>query len=137
GCAFEGKRLRLPLEPPEERYPMTGTVTLAFLHHVAAFMIAAALTVELVLMRSAPDAAAAKTILRMDAVYGASAMVLLVVGFLRVFYTEKVPAYYFQSGPFIAKITLFVVVGLLSIYPTVQFLRWRKVIRRNEVPAVE
>lgn len=116
---------------------MTATVALAFLHHAAAFLIAAVLTVEMVLMRSELDAGTARTILRMDAIYGAAAVVLLVVGFLRVFYTEKVPAYYFHNGAFIGKIALFVLVGLLSIYPTVQFLKWRKAVRHNQAPAVD
>jgi|SRR5690606_33468956 len=116
---------------------MTATVTLAFLHHAAAFLIAAVLTTELVLLRRELDAVGARTLLRMDAMYGAAAAVLLVVGFLRVFYTEKVPAYYFQSGSFIAKITLFVLVGLLSIYPTVQFLKWRKALKAHEAPALD
>ena len=58
---------------------------------------------------------------RIDALFGASAGVLLVVGVLRVFYFEKGAAYYFHSAPFIAKLVLFVAVGLLSIYPTVTF----------------
>jgi len=115
---------------------MTASVALAFLHHAAAFLIAAVLTVEMVLMRGDLDVRTARTILRMDAIYGAAAAVLLVVGFLRVFYTEKVPAYYFQNGAFIGKIALFVLVGLLSIYPTVQFLKWRQTVRQNQAPTL-
>ncbi len=61
-----------------------------------------------------------------DLAFGASAGTILVVGFLRVFYFEKGSSYYFHSVPFIAKLTLFVIVSLLSIYPTVEFLSWRK-----------
>jgi putative membrane protein len=49
-----------------------------------------------------------------------------VFGLLRVFYFEKGAAYYFHSAPFIAKLVLFIAVGLLSIYPTVTFRRWSK-----------
>ncbi len=59
---------------------------------------------------------------------------LLVVGLLRVFYTEKGAAYYFASGTFLAKLALFVVVGLLSIYPTMKFLGWRAALREQRVP---
>jgi putative membrane protein len=115
---------------------MTSIVTLAFLHHAAAFLLVAVVTVELVLLREL-TLTTARSLLRMDAVYGVAALVLLAVGFLRVFYTEKGSAYYFHSIPFIAKITLFAVVGLLSIYPTRQFLRWRAPLRDNRVPAVD
>lgn len=116
---------------------MTATVALAFLHHVAAFLIAVVLTVEMVLIRCELDVRAARTILRMDAIYGAAAAVLLVVGFLRVFFTEKGSAYYFQNGAFIGKIALFLLVGLLSIYPTVQFLKWRKAVQQNQAPTLD
>ena len=116
---------------------MTSIVTLAFLHHVAAFLVFGALTVELVLMRGELTVGTARSLLRMDALYGMAATVLLVVGFLRVFYTEKGAAYYFHSGTFIAKLTLFVIVGLLSIYPTVKFMSWRKALKSNQPPALD
>jgi len=54
-----------------------------------------------------------------------------------VFYTEKGAQYYFHSGTFLAKLTLFVIVGLLSIVPTVQFLGWRKALKAGQVPALD
>ncbi len=116
---------------------MTATVTLAFLHHAAAFLVVATLMVELVVLRQELTVASARSVLRMDMVYGIAATVLLVVGLLRVFYTEKGSAYYFASGSFLVKLTLFIVVGLLSIYPTVQFMRWRKALREQQVPDFE
>jgi len=109
---------------------------LAFVHHLAAFVIFAVLAVELVLMKGELTLTSARSVLRMDAAYGIAATVLLIVGFLRVFYTEKGAAYYFHSGTFIAKIALFLAVGLLSIYPTVQFMSWRKALRQQQVPAI-
>ncbi len=116
---------------------MTATITLAFLHHTAAFVIFALLTVELILLRLDLTPTIARTILRLDAAYGIAAVVLVVVGLLRVFYTEKGAAYYFHSGTFIAKFTLFAIVGLLSIYPTMQFLRWRPALREQRAPQLE
>jgi putative membrane protein len=116
--------------------PMAA-VTLAFLHYLFAFVLVGALMVELVLLRDAPSVATVRTLLRMDSVYGAAAGLLLVVGFLRVFYTEKGAAYYFHSGAFIAKIALFAVVGILSIYPTVQFVRWRKALAQQQAPVLD
>jgi putative membrane protein len=116
---------------------MTASAALAFLHHAAAFLVVATVMVELVLTKDELTPTSARSLLRMDAAYGISATVLLVVGFLRVFYTEKGAAYYFSSGTFLAKIGLFVIVGLLSIYPTVQFLGLRKALQRNEVPVLD
>ena len=116
---------------------MTFSATLAFTHHAAAFLLFAAVMIELVLTKGELTVTSARSLLRMDALYGVSASILLVVGFLRVYYTEKGSAYYFGSGTFIAKIALFAVVGLLSIYPTVQFLGLRKALRQNQVPMLD
>lgn len=116
---------------------MLSTLLLAFLHHGAAFVVFAVLAVEMVLMKGELTLASARSLLRMDAVYGVAAMLLLVVGFLRVFMTEKGAAYYFHSVPFIIKISLFALVGLMSIYPTRLFLSWRPALRNQQVPALD
>jgi putative membrane protein len=113
---------------------MTATITLAFLHHGAAFVVVGALMTELVLLRNDLTVASARSVLRMDAAYGVAATVLLVVGLLRVFYTEKGAAYYFASGSFLTKLVLFAIVGLISIYPTVTFIGWRRALREQRVP---
>ena len=115
---------------------MTTIVTFPFLHHVAAFMLVASATVELVMLRGELTLASARSLLRIDALYGASAGVVLIAGLVRVFYTEKGSAYYFASGTFIAKMALFVTVALLSIYPTMQFMRWRRDVKEQRTPVL-
>ena len=109
----------------------------AFLHHVTAFALVAALAVEFVLIRDELSLKTARKLMIADAVLGASAGVLLVVGFLRVFYFEKGASYYFHSAPFIGKLSLFVLIALLSIYPTVQFVSWGKALKQGRAPDVE
>ncbi len=98
----------------------------AFLHHAAAFALVAALAVELVLLRSELTAHTVRRLQRADMALGISAGILLVVGLLRVFYFEKGAGYYFHNAAFLAKLALFVLVALASIYPTVVFLSWRR-----------
>lgn len=102
------------------------SIAFAFLHHLAAFALVAALVVEMVLLKGELTPQGARRLQGIDALYGASAGILLVVGLLRVFYFEKGAGYYFHSVPFIAKLVLFIAVGLLSIYPTLTFRRWSK-----------
>src|SRR5258706_13901393 len=97
----------------------------AFLHHLTAFTLVAALAVEFVLIRQELTLASARRLLATDAGLGVSATVLLVVGLLRGFYFEKGAAYYFGSHAFLTKLGLFVVVALLSAIPTIEFLSWR------------
>jgi putative membrane protein len=99
---------------------------MAFLHHVAAFALVAALVVEFVLIRDELNARTVRRLAVADAVLGISAGLLLVVGLLRVFYFEKGSAFYFGNGAFVVKLILFIALVLLSIYPTVKLIAWRK-----------
>ncbi|MEW6688261.1 MAG: DUF2214 family protein [Pseudomonadota bacterium] len=108
----------------------------AFLHHLGAFAVVAALAVKFVLLRGELTLERARQLRVADAVYGVAAGFVVVVGLLRVFYFEKGAAYYFHSVPFIAKLSLIVAVGLLSIIPTLEFASWRKPLREGRAPAV-
>lgn len=113
------------------------TTLFAFLHHLAAFTLFAALVLEFVLARSELNFDNARRLLLADRVYGLSAGLILIIGLLRVFLFEKGATFYFHSAPFIAKLALFLIVGLLSIYPTMVFLAWRTALKNREAPKVE
>jgi putative membrane protein len=108
----------------------------AFLHHIAAFTLFAALVIQLINLRGTLTLERARTLQIADMLFGGAAGVLLVVGLLRVFYFEKGYYYYFHSHSFLTKFGLFVVVGLLSIIPTREFLRWRAAVKTGQVPTV-
>jgi putative membrane protein len=113
------------------------TVFFAFLHHVAAFALVAGLAVELALVRGEPGAERIRRLARADMAVGISATVLLLVGLARVFHFEKGAAYYFHNWAFIAKLSLFLLVALLSIYPTIKFISWSRALKRGETPAID
>ena len=113
------------------------TILFAFLHHLAAFALVAGLAVELVLIRGPLDAATMRRIVRVDAVVGLSAGVVLLVGLARVVWFEKGAAYYFHSWPFIGKLAMFTLVALLSIHPTVTFIKWAQALKQGRTPVVD
>jgi putative membrane protein len=98
----------------------------AFLHHAAAFAVFGALVVEFVTLRDELTPGTVRRLQVADMALGISASVLLVVGLLRVFFFEKGAAYYWANTAFLAKFSLFILVALLSIYPTVRILGWRR-----------
>jgi putative membrane protein len=108
----------------------------AFLHFVAVFGIVATIFLEWQTMSRAPSHAEASRMQLADRWYGIFAMVILVVGFLRVYYFEKGKAFYFSNPFFQAKLGLFVLVGVISIYPTIRFIAWRKQMGQGAAPAV-
>lgn len=109
----------------------------AFLHHIAVFTLVAALCIEFTVMRGPLSASSARTLIGADALFGASAGAVLIIGLLRVFLFEKGADYYFSNGFFLAKLALFALTGILSIGPTREFLSWRKTLRTGQVPVAD
>jgi len=107
----------------------------AFLHHLAAFALVAALAVEFVLIRQELNTATARRLLVTDAILGGAAGALLIIGLLRVFYFEKGADYYLSSHAFMAKFAAFLAVAALSVIPTVEILSWRKALKAGQAPA--
>ena len=111
-------------------------VLFAFLHHLAAFTLVAAVAIEFVLLRGPLTLWSARRLIAADMILGIAATLLLLVGLARVFWFEKGAAYYFHNHAFLTKFSLFVVIALLSIVPTLEFLSWRKAVKQGEVPVV-
>ena len=109
---------------------------MASLHHIAAFTVAACLVYEFVAYRQNLTVAEARNIQRVDLAYGIAAGLVLVVGFLRVYFFEKGSPYYFSNHIFWTKIVLFMIVGLLSIDPTIRYIRWNRQIGAGQAPVV-
>ncbi len=103
----------------------------AFLHFLAAFGVLTTIVLERVLIKQNLSIPEANRIRKIDALYGISALLVLIIGFLRVFYFEKGSTYYFSNPMFHVKLTLFAVIGILSIYPTVRFMKWKKIIKTS------
>jgi putative membrane protein len=115
---------------------MVTSTAFAFLHFLAVFGIFAAIFLQWQTMSASPTLAEARRIQISDRWYGILAAVVLVVGFLRVYYFEKGKDFYTGNPFFHAKLTLFALVGLLSIYPTVRYLKWRAQTRQGLAPVV-
>jgi|SRR5450631_3959214 putative membrane protein len=102
---------------------LSTSTLFAFLHHICAFTLVAALAIEFALIRGELTPSSARRLQVTETVYGIVAVALLVIGLLRVFLFEKGAAYYFRSHAFLShafltKLSLFVIVGLVSIVPT-------------------
>jgi putative membrane protein len=108
----------------------------AWLHFIAIFSAVACLAAERALYRPALDAASAQRLTRLDLGYGLSAVAILLTGLARVFWLGKGAAFYGGNPLFWAKLAVFAVVALLSLPPTVHYLRWRPALAAGQAPQV-
>jgi putative membrane protein len=115
---------------------MIPTALMAFLHHVLAFALTACIVYEFIAFHRNMSTAEIRRIQRVDLVYGISAGLLLVVGLLRVFVFEKGANFYMNNPFFWVKMDTFLIVGLLSIDPTIRYIRWNRTLKQNQVPEI-
>lgn len=101
-------------------------LVLAVGHHLSIFALFGVLVAELVLVRKGLDADAIKRVANIDLWYGILAGVIVAFGFSRAVFAAKGWDYYQHNAVFWAKIFVFVVIGLLSVPPTLAYIRWRK-----------
>jgi putative membrane protein len=109
---------------------------MAFAHHIAAFALVAALVFEWATFSATPTLKEAQRLQFADMLYGLSAAVVVTLGFLRAIYFEKGWAFYSHNLFFWIKLGAFIVIALLSIYPTIRFLQWNAFTQKEEAPVV-
>ncbi|MEO5678017.1 MAG: DUF2214 family protein [Usitatibacter sp.] len=104
---------------------------LAYFHFIAIVVLFAFLTAQLILMRLPLDEPAIRLLGRMDLWYLGAAIAALATGFLRLGLGAKGGDFYLGAWPIYVKIGLFAAVGILSVYPTLAFIRWRRALAHD------
>src|ERR1043166_189795 len=113
---------------------------LAYFHFIAIFVLFGFLTAEAVIIRRPLDADRIRLLGRLDLWYFGAAMAVLFTGFLRLGLGAKGAAFYLSSWPIYVKVALFVIVGVMSVFPTLAFVRWRRALDHDaawRVPEAE
>ena len=106
---------------------MTLEIFLRYVHFISIFAIVGSLASEHILLEKSMTRAEIGRVSRIDAVYGLAALTLVIAGLTLWLGSIGKPSWFYsKNSVFHLKITLVAVVGLLSIYPTVFFLRNRK-----------
>ncbi len=116
---------------------MFWSVLWASLHYLSILMLFGCLYGELLLWRTGINERNMRTLLLLDMGYGLSALVVLVSGLARAGWTEKGWDFYLANPWFHGKVTLFILIALLSLYPTKVFLGWRKSVKAGHVPEID
>ena len=97
-----------------------------YLHLLGVLGVVATVAMESVLVKDKVSNHTMKQLSKIDAVYGLSSILVLLGGLGLWFWVGKPSEFYTSNLLLHIKIGLFVIVGLLSIYPTVFFIKNRK-----------
>lgn len=112
--------------------PLLLDAALSFAHFAALLVMTGALSAELFVLRLGPSAPVLRLLARIDMFYGISSGLLIAAGVSRVFFGLKDASYYGESHTFWAKMATFLVIGLLSGWPTMKFIQWRRTSAADE-----
>ncbi|RWG05355.1 DUF2214 family protein [Mesorhizobium sp.] len=118
----------------------TTDLLLAIAHHLLVFSLAGIIGAEFVLVRGELGATTLKRLVGIDRHYGIIAALIVIIGICRVFFGLRGWEYYVFNWVFWAKMVAFIIVGLLSIIPTVRFISWSRQASGNPsflVPSAE
>jgi putative membrane protein len=106
---------------------MTQDAILQYLHISAILTLVVFLGSEAALCRPQwINAQVVERLVKVDRIYGIAALAVLATGLVRVYFGTKGPVWYWHNWLLHVKLTLFILVGLISIAPTLRFIRWRK-----------
>jgi putative membrane protein len=105
---------------------MWREVALAYFHFAAIFTLIWFLGKEWTLLSRGADRVDGPALAKADIGFGIAATLVLITGICRLTLGAKPMLFYLHNPVFHVKIGLFVLVGLLSIWPTLVFIRWRK-----------
>lgn len=113
---------------------MLSHIVLPWLHYLAILMMAGAAVAELYLLKLKPSDEWVRLLSRVDLFYGITAGAVLITGLLRVYHGGKGADYYWHNGAFHAVLGLFILAALISLIPTVRFMRWKKALATGALP---
>ena len=110
-------------------------VLVRYAHFLGIIILSMTLVSEHILLSVDASAKKFKRLAVVDAIFGVSALIVLTAGLLLWFVVGKPSQFYSHNWIFHTKLTLFGIIALLSIYPTIFFIKNRnKSIEQVEVP---
>lgn len=109
---------------------MTLEALLAYAHFLAILTLVVFISSEAALCRIEwMNAKIVERLAVVDRIYGIAAGAVLLTGLARTWWGIKGASWYWHQPLLHLKLGLFIAVGLMSIKPTIMFIRWRKQLR--------
>jgi putative membrane protein len=119
------------VESCKENCTMWKDAILAYLHFAAIFTLLWFLVKEWALLKVGVEQLEVKRLANADIGYFIAAIAVLATGLSRLLFGAKPVIFYTGNPVFHVKVGLFVLVAIISIWPTLAFIRWRKAAAAN------
>ena len=111
---------------------MTELIIIRYLHFIGVFAVVGAIIAEQFIISKDMTRKEVKLISKIDTIYGFGAILVLIAGILLWFSVGKPAPFYTRNWIFHTKLTLFIILGLFSIYPSIFYMKKRNGSNPNE-----
>ena len=101
-------------------------ILIRYFHLVGIMLLSTTLIAEHLLLSKEISLAKLKKVLKIDTVYGLSALIVLGTGLLQWFIVGKPSAYFNTNFLFHIKFTIFLIMAIISLFPTRFYIKKRK-----------
>jgi len=115
---------------------VSSSALVAYVHYLGIILCFGALTYERIILKINLSKNEFISIILADVVYGIAGLAILITGILRVKYFGQGGEFYTSNPIFWIKVSLYIFIGLLSLYPTVTYVLWAIPLSKNKLPVV-
>lgn len=115
---------------------MNSYLLFRYLHLLSLFIMVGSVIAQQFLLKKQMNRKEIQAISRTDLVYGISSIVVVGLGLTLWFGVGKPADFYSKNHLFLIKVGLFILVGILSVYPTLFYRNKRKALKENECAEV-
>ena len=114
----------------------TKSALVAYVHYLGIIFCFASLLFERLTLKVNLTRKETISMIIADVIYGLAGVALLITGILRVKYFGQGGEFYTGNPVFWIKVSLYILVGLLSLYPTTTYILWAIPLSKNKLPEI-
>ena len=115
---------------------VSKSALVAYVHYLGIILCFGSLLFERICLKTNLNKKEAISMIIADVIYGIAGLAILVTGILRVKYFGQGAEFYTSNPVFWIKVTLYIIVGLLSLYPTTTYILWAIPLSKNKLPII-
>ena len=115
---------------------VSSSALVAYIHYLGIILCFGALMYERIILKINLSKNEFISIILADVVYGIAGLAILITGILRVKYFGQGGEFYTSNPIFWIKVSLYIFIGLLSLYPTITYVLWAIPLSKNKLPVI-
>ena len=116
-------------------YAYTSAIV-AYVHYLGIILCFGALIFERIILKINLSKKETISIIIADVIYGIAGLAILITGILRVKFYGQGGEFYTSNPLFWIKVSLYILVGLISLYPTTTYILWAVPLSKNKLPVI-